>query len=269
VWASYRFAVFVDPKSAEGLKEIDLGAGHSSGAKSLADRVLGALRSNALLNESPGAGYLERRWPEAFKATGAWPIKSLRQAFLDGSLDRLIYPDEYLKRKIPEFVRSGDFGLASGDRPGGGLERVWFREPMSADEVSFDSGVYLLRRERAEALRTEITKPSTPDSQGPEPSNDADHRGDDTTSTVTTDHVEVSTRDNSHLLTLTGTIPSELWTKVGIRIIPKLRSGQAEPQLGVTFSLEIQGEQAGHLLRELQQAVLDLGLSSQVKLELK
>jgi hypothetical protein len=84
------------------LKVVDLGAGHSSGAKSLCDRVLGALKSNALLNESPGAGYLERRWPEAFKASGAWPIRSLRQAFLDGSLERLINPDEYLKLKVPD-----------------------------------------------------------------------------------------------------------------------------------------------------------------------
>jgi hypothetical protein len=125
-------------------------AGHSSGAKSLTDRVLGALRSNALLNESPGAGYLERRWPEAFKTSGAWPLKSPRQAFLDGSLDRVINPDEYLKRKIPEFVDRGEFGLASGDLPRGGFERIWFREPelISSDEVSFDAGVYLIKRDR-------------------------------------------------------------------------------------------------------------------------
>src|SRR5579885_2191290 len=51
------------------------------------------------------------------RATGTWPIKSLRQAFLDGSLERLINPDEYLRRKVPEFVARGDFGLASGYQP--------------------------------------------------------------------------------------------------------------------------------------------------------
>ncbi len=126
VWASYRYIVFGDPKAGDGLREIDFGAGHSSGAKSLSARVLGALKSNVLLNESPGAGYLERRWPQAFKETGAWPLRSLRQAFLDGSLDRLISPDEYLKRKVPEFVANGDFGLASGDEAGGGFEHLWF-----------------------------------------------------------------------------------------------------------------------------------------------
>jgi hypothetical protein len=43
-----------DPKSGDGLREIDFGAGHSSGAKSLSDRVLGPLKANVLLNESPG-----------------------------------------------------------------------------------------------------------------------------------------------------------------------------------------------------------------------
>ncbi len=97
VWASYRFMVLADPKSTDGIAAIDFGAGHSSGAKSLCQRVIGALKSNTLLNESLGTGYLERRWPEAFKPTGAWPLRSLRQAFLDGSLERLVYPDAYLK----------------------------------------------------------------------------------------------------------------------------------------------------------------------------
>ena len=249
------------------MKEIDLGAGHSSGAKSLTDRVLGALRSNALLNESPGAGYLERRWPEAFKTNGAWPLKSLRQAFLDGSLDRVISPDEYLKRKVPEFVAKGDFGLASGDLPGGGFERVWFRELISPDEVSFDAGVYLLRRERAEALRAGSARPSTLEAEaaaGP-----TGGGGDDeAASTTATTHAELRTGEEARILTLTGAIPPESWNKVGIRIIPKLRSAKTEPRLGVSFALEITGEQASHLMRELQQAIADLGLSDHIKLGL-
>ena len=69
---------------------IDLGAGHSSGNETLCGRVIAALRSQALLNESVGAGYIERNWPEAFKATGAWPLSGLRQSFLNGSLTRLV-----------------------------------------------------------------------------------------------------------------------------------------------------------------------------------
>jgi Protein of unknown function (DUF499) len=260
VWASYRFIAFADPKCADGLKIVDLGAGHSSGAKSLCDRILGALKSNALLNESPGAGYLERRWPEAFKASGAWPIKSLRQAFLDGSLERLINPDEYLKRKVPEFVAHGDFGLASGDQPGGGYQRVWFNEPISPDEVSFDADVYLLRKEKAKALLagTGVDQPSGPT---PEPT-----RGDGIAESISEEPTKVAAGKKT--IVLTGAIPPELWNKVGIRLIPKLRSN-AQPVLGVNFSIEIQSGQTTSILREIQYALADLELTEKIKIEVK
>ena len=70
-------------------------------------------------------------------------------------------------------------------------------------------------------------------------------------------------------MTLAGAIPPELWNKVGIRIIPKLRSAQSEPRLAVNFGLEIKGDQAAHLLHDLQRALVDLGLSAQVAIVLK
>jgi hypothetical protein len=259
VWASYRFIAFADPKCPDGLKCVDLGAGHSSGAKSLCDRVLGALKSNALLNESPGAGYLERRWPEAFKATGAWPIKSLRQAFLDGSLERLINPDEYLKRKVPEFVAHGDFGLASGDQAGGGYQRIWFNEPVSTDEVSFDADVYLLKKDRAKALRAGSPVEEVP-SRPPVSVTEETARPSETQS--------VTVAAGAKSIVLTGVIPPELWNKVGIRLIPKLRSN-AQPTLGVNFALEIDAGQAVNLVREIQQALADLELTGKIKVEVR
>jgi hypothetical protein len=212
--------------------------------------------------------YLDRHWPEAFKAIGAWPLKSLRQAFLDGSLDRVINPDEYLKRKVPEFVANGDFGLASGDQPGGGFDRVWFREFISPDEVAFDAGVYLLRRDAAEAARAGLARPSAPVAEGGTRSEIGDGAKEGV-STATIDDVEVKTDEKVHILTITGAIPPELWNKVGIRIIPKLRSTQTEPHLAVNFDLEIKGDQAAHMVHDLQQALVDLGLSAQVAVVLK
>ncbi|MEX2032276.1 MAG: hypothetical protein WEA81_05360, partial [Dehalococcoidia bacterium] len=101
---------------------------------------LAALRAQSLLNESPGAGYIERRWPEPFKETGAWPLSSLRQAFLTGAMERLVDVDLYLKAKVPEFVSRGDFGLASGQQPSGSYTRVWFNEGLPVDEVVFEDG---------------------------------------------------------------------------------------------------------------------------------
>jgi hypothetical protein len=213
-----------------------------------------------LLNESPGAGYLERRWPEAFKASGAWPIKSLRQAFLDGSLERLINPDEHLKRKVPEFVERGDFGLASGEQAGGTYQRVWFKEAISSDEVSFDADVYLLKMEKAGALRTgtsvqNIGEPTAPPVKPEETIRPVDEEPDAVLAGVKT-------------IILTGAVPPELWNKVGIRLIPKLRSN-AQPILGVNFSLEIDAGHSANTLREIQQALADLELTGKIKVEVR
>ena len=175
---------------ADGLKIIDLGAGHASAGDSLCARVVTALKSQALLNESVGAGYVERNWPPALAASGAWPLASLRQSFLNGSLTRLLDPDATLRAKIVEFVERGDFGLASGRHPdgdeayghrvlrpyelqsgrhpdgGGAYGRTWFNEPVPAEEITFDSGVFLLRKDKAAALKAGVgpgmgTKPGS------------------------------------------------------------------------------------------------------------
>ena len=132
-------------------------------------RVISALKSEALLNESVGAGYIERNWPPALKESGAWPLASLRQSFLNGSLTRLVDPDAILKAKIVEFVSSGELGLASGRKPDGGYERVWFEELVAPDEIDFDAGVFLLRKDSAKALKSGV-----PGEPGPEPSSQPD-----------------------------------------------------------------------------------------------
>ena len=161
VWAGYRFVALGDAQSADGLKVIDLGAGHSSSSETLGGRVVAALKSGALLNESVGAGYIDRHWPPAFKDAGAWPLTSLRQSFLSGALTRLMDPDAVLRRQVVDFVTSRDFGLASGDRGGGEYERVWYRKPVGAEEVAFESGVFLLTKAKTERLKkpTDDTKP--------------------------------------------------------------------------------------------------------------
>lgn len=117
VWAGYRYAVLADQREKDGLKVIDLGAGHASGGETLCGRVVAALKSNALLNESVGAGYIDRNWPPALKESGAWPLSSLRQSFLNGSLTRLLDPDAVLKGKIVEFVTNGELGPHREGKP--------------------------------------------------------------------------------------------------------------------------------------------------------
>jgi hypothetical protein len=158
VWAAYRFVVIAGSRESaedqeyagreevDGLKVIDLGAGHASASETLSGRVIAALKAGGLLNESVGAGYLERHWPPALKASGAWPLTGLRQSFLNGALTRLLDPDATLRKKLVEFVEKGEFGLGSGQNPDGGYQRLWFGEPVDPGEISFDAGVFLLTR---------------------------------------------------------------------------------------------------------------------------
>ena len=100
VWAAYRYVALSDRRAENGLKVIDLGMGQAVNGDNLCGRVIAALKSQALLNDSIGAGYVGRHWPPAFAESGAWPLTSLRQSFLDGSLTRLLDPDTTLRGRL-------------------------------------------------------------------------------------------------------------------------------------------------------------------------
>jgi hypothetical protein len=220
--------------------------------------VVAALKSEALLNESVGAGYIERNWPPALKDAGAWSLASLRQSFLNGSLTRLIDPDAILKNKIVEFVSHGDFGLASGPKADGSYERLWFEDMVAPDEVAFESGVFLLRKVKADALKLGVsTTPTTPEPLlsppqllpfGPEP-----HPGAEPSAATRT-------------LRLIGNVPPEVWNRLGTKILPKLRSG-SDLTIGLEFTVTVKTENAAGLATELRQILQELGLSEAVRVE--
>jgi hypothetical protein len=259
VWGDYRFAVVADGQETDGLKVIDLGAGHSSSGETLCGRVIGALKSEALLNESVGAGYIERNWPPALEQAAAWPLASLRQSFLNGSLTRLVDPDAILRTKIVEFVSRGDFGLASGRKPDGSYERVWFEELVAPDEVAFDAGVFLLRKDSAKALKSGAPPEAGPTPQpGPEPVSAPEPSlawGSDPAPGAIT-----------KTLRLVGTVPPEVWNRLGTRILPKLRSG-SDLRIGLEFTVTVKAATAGNLAAELQQILQELGLGDAVRVE--
>lgn len=259
VWASYRYVVLADNKESDGLKVIDLGAGHANSSETLCGRVLTALKSQALLNESPGAGYLDRKWPQAFKETGAWPLISLRQAFLNGSMERLIDPDSYLKAKIPKFVENEEFGLASGQQPDGSYTRLWFKDPVAADEVAFDADVYLLQKAKAAELKAKAQTPKViiqPPTEKPE---------------TETSEVETPTPVPSgakRTLHITGAIPPEVWNRLGTKLLPKLRSGSAL-RLGLDFTVDLEADQVATFQAELRQVLQDLNVAQAVRIEVE
>ena len=267
VWASYRFVALGDAQATDGLKTIDLGAGHSSSSETLCGRLIAALKSDGLLNESVGAGYIDRHWPPAFKDAGAWPLTSLRQSFLNGALTRLMDPDAVLRRQIVEFVGRGDFGLASGDSGGDQYERLWFAEPVGAEEVAFEAKVFLLTKAKAEQLRTKPTVQEEPQVET-SPTTSTTAEAEANTGTETGGHSTESAVQTGQKTTLRlkGTVPPEVWNRLGTRILPKLRSGE-DLSVGVEFSVSVDAELSQGFQLELRQALSDLGLEEQVSVD--
>jgi len=256
VWASYRYVILADRSQDDGVEVIDLGAGHASASESLAGRIVAALRSNSLLNESPGAGYLDRKWPPAFKESGAWPLASLRQAFLSGAMERVLDVDAYLKAKVPGFVQRGDFGLASGADPAGGYQRVWFGEAVSPDEIAFDGDVYLLTKARAKVLKAKGAQqePDTKKPDKPEPP------------PVDVDTPKPVVAAGVRTIRVSGEVPFESWNRLGARLIPKLRSGQSL-RLTLDAVAEVDARAAAPLAADIRQVLGDLGLTEKLKVD--
>ena len=272
VWGDYRWMVIADASESDGLKAIDLGAGHSSSSESLCGRVISTLKSSALLNESVGPGYLERNWPPALKDDGAWPLVSLRQSFLDGSLTRLVDPDAVLRRKIVEFVAKGDFGLGSGRRADGRFERASFRETVSPEDVMFEADVHLLTRGLAERLKAPpAPEPEPPPGPGPS----ADGSGDGPPGPGPGPDVPPDPEPPTppeppvrKALRIHGDIPPEVWNRVGTRLLTKLRTG-GDLKVGVTFELTADGAGADALLADLRQILDDLQLTERVQIDVE
>lgn len=234
----------------------------SGPSRTLCGRVIAALKSNALLNESIGAGYLDRNWPPALKQSGAWPLKGLRQSFLNGTLTRLLDADAALRGKIVDFVSRGEFGLGSGQRPEGTFNHLWYDELVPADEVSFEPDVFLVTKAKAKSLKA----PPKTKKEGEAESEPVEETEPQTEETTETKKPEPEPKPTTRTFRLTGTIPSELWNRLGTKLIPKLRSG-ADLRVGVTFSVTFDAEAAKSMKTEIRQVLQDSGLQERIVIE--
>lgn len=257
VWASYRYAVIADSQETDGIRVIDLGAGHSSAGETLGSRILVALRSQGLLSDSVGAGYVERSWPPALKESGSWPLGSLRQSFVNGTLIRLPDPDAVLRSKITEFVDKGDFGLASGRKSDGSFERVWFEELLPTEEINFDAGVFLLTKQKAKALIQVHSVIPSPHADLPGQTEAAQE--DRST------HAPQALSAGTVVVRLAGDVPPEIWNRLGTKLLPKLRSGKGL-RVGIEFAVELDAQTAERIEAELRDLIDELGLRERVRI---
>ncbi len=258
IWGDYRYVVLADKDQTDGIAHYDLGVGHASSSESLCGRITTALKSQALLSESVGAGYVERNWPPALIATGAWPLSGLRQSFLNGTLTRLFDPDHTLKNKIVECVEKGEFGLASGEQPDATYQRIWFKEAIDPDEVTFEAGVFLLRKETAAAL----TMPATPLKVAAAAAATVHPQGGgvaDAPQPAAQGAPEIA--GARHTICIAGKVPPEMWNRMGSKLIPKLRSGDGL-KAAITLSVSVDAAIANAFQSELIQIIEDLGINN-------
>ena len=170
----------------------------------------------------------------------------------------MIDPDDILRRQIVDFVSKGDFGLASGIADDG-YGRVWYAEPVRPEEVAFEPQVFLLTKARAEELRAGLVDPPPPP-PGPTPEPET---GPDTGPQPRPGSTSPGQRTT---LRLSGTVPPEVWNRLGTKLLPKLRSGD-DVTVGVEFSVSVSSQFAGNMETELQQILQDLGLGGRVRIE--
>jgi len=173
------------------------------------------------------------------------------------ALTRLLDPDRALRDKIPEFVLKGDFGLASGQKSDGTYDRVWYGEQISPDEVAFEAGVFLLTKARAKTLKGGAKPiPETVITGGIQPEPEEVRKPER--------EPEPGPGVQTRTLHLVGTVPPEIWNRLGTKIIPKLKSGE-DLRIGAVSA--VSAELARTLESDLRQILEDLNLQGKIKIE--
>ena len=219
------------------------------------------MKAEALLNESVGAGYIDRNWPPAFKDSGAWPLASLRQSFLNGALTRLLDPDarpEDQARRVrrPRRLRSGVRAET----------RRQLRTALVFRTRSCRRGRLRVRRRPAQEGQGRGTEErsrlhaayrlatdNVPTPAGRHGAAQAGRHG-----AGTAHGVRPADRQDK-TIKLSGNVPAELWNRLGTRVLPKLRTGK-DLKIGIEFSVTVEAANANDLQAELKQILTDLGL---------
>lgn len=167
----------------------------------------------------------------------------------------MVDPEATLRTKIVEFVSRGDFGLASRHKVDGTYDRVWFKELVAPDEITFESDLFLLRRATAEALRTSPKHESVEQSMTPEPNRGFPPATDRESPGKTV------TGPSTRPVRLVGSFPPELWNRLGTKVVPKLRSG-SDPKIDLDVSVTVEVTGVATFVAELRQIVEERGLGA-------
>jgi hypothetical protein len=130
---------------------------------------------------------------------------------------------------------------------------VWFEERVATEEVAFELDVFLLQKEPAASLKAGVPLEPEPE-PGPYPVPEAGPAPETGAAPGTIPAVTGETKT----LRLVGTVPPEVWNRLGTKILPKLRSG-SDLKVGVVFAVTVSAASADSLASELRQIVNNSG----------
>lgn len=71
---------------------------------------------------------------------------------------------------------------------------------------------------------------------------------------------------HNHTLRLVGSIPPEVWNRLGTRVLPKLRTGN-DLRVDVELSVSLNTELVRSMVSELRQILQDLDLGDRLRIE--
>ena len=147
---------------------------------------------------------------------------------------------------------------------------MWFQEWVGPDEVSFEPNVFLLTKSRAQALKCKLMRPEKHDGDSvPTPTSvptPSDSKSDDEPHEETGTSSEQTSVPRSKSLRLSGQIPSEVWNRLGTKLLTKLKTG-GDLHIGVEFKVTVKSELAAGFEAELRQVLEDLSLSGKIQLQ--
>lgn len=138
VWWSYKSLALLDKDNHIML--MDLGKINSSVADSLTGLYISHLRGKDLLVERVSTSFLDRNWPSQTE----WSTKAVRDVFFASPIYPRITNQEAVKDVIAKGVSSGTFAYV-GKSQDGGYDPVYYKQPLSPDEVEIADDMFLVK----------------------------------------------------------------------------------------------------------------------------
>jgi len=132
--------------------------------------------------------------------------------------------------------------------------------------VTFESGVFLLLKSKANSLKTVQEPGAEPEpTPGPEPT-PVGRPGEPISGPTPEPEPEPTPSAGTRMFRISGDVPPEIWNRLGTKVLPKLRSG-SDLKIGIEFSVTIGGEVAQSFETDLKQILEDLGLTGRIHVE--